>query len=92
MSTRVLSKLSPAAVVAVLAIATPAHAYLDPSTGSMLLSAVIGVLATLALVLKSVWYRFRALFRRADPAPRDGRTRPLTSTSTPPDGDGRTSH
>jgi hypothetical protein len=84
MSNRIPSTLSVAAVVAVLATASPAHAYLDPSTGSMLLSAVIGVLATAALVLKTFWYRIRALFRHAGPPP-DGSARP--ATSRPAEGD-----
>ena len=32
------------------------QAYLDPSTGSMLLSALIGMFATLGLVVKTYWY------------------------------------
>jgi hypothetical protein len=79
MNTRIPSVLSVPAVVVVgvLATASRAHAYLDPSTGSMLVSAVIGVLATAGLVLKTFWYRIRALFRRAEPPPDDG-ARPAT--------------
>ena len=32
-----------------------AHAYLDPSTGGMLISAILGMFATLGLVIKSYW-------------------------------------
>ncbi len=47
-----------------------AQAYLDPSTGSMIISAIVGVFATAALALKTFWYRIKALFRRgAEPAP-----------------------
>ncbi|SVA25737.1 uncharacterized protein METZ01_LOCUS78591 [marine metagenome] len=41
-----------------------AQAYLDPSTGSMLLSALIGVFATLGLVVKTYWYKLKSLFRK----------------------------
>ena len=51
----------------VLVVAPPAHAYLDPSTGSMIISALVGVIASLGLVLKSSWYRVRALFGRRRP-------------------------
>jgi hypothetical protein len=88
MNPRPLSTLSLTALVAVLATARPAHAYLDPSTGSMLLSAVIGLLATLALALKTFWYRLRALFRRADQPPWDGSSQPLTPAPST-DGDSR---
>ena len=41
-----------------------AQAYLDPSTGSMLLSALIGIFATLSLVVKTYWYKLKSLFRK----------------------------
>jgi hypothetical protein len=44
-------------LVAGLSIASPAYAYLDPGTGSMLVSAVIGVAAAVALAVKMFWYR-----------------------------------
>jgi hypothetical protein len=46
-----------------LAIASPAEAYLDPGTGSMLLSAVIGVAAAVGLAVKMFWYRLLGLIR-----------------------------
>ena len=51
------------ALAACLLIASPAQAYLDPGTGSMLLSAVIGVAAAVALAVKMFWYRLIGLFR-----------------------------
>ena len=42
----------------------PVQAYLDPSTGSMLLSALIGMFATLGLVVKTYWYKLKSLFRK----------------------------
>ena len=44
-------------VAAFVSIAGPAHAYLDPGTGSMILSALIGIVAAVALALKMFWYR-----------------------------------
>ena len=55
------------ALVACLAIASPAYAYLDPGTGSMLISAVIGVAAAVALALKMFWYRLVGFFRGKRP-------------------------
>jgi hypothetical protein len=51
------------ALAACLSITSPAHAYLDPGTGSMLLSAVIGVAAAVGLALKLFWYRLAGLLR-----------------------------
>ena len=50
-------------LVAFLSVASPAQAYLDPGTGSMLLSAVIGVVAAVGLGLKMFWYQVVGLAR-----------------------------
>jgi len=50
-------------LLVVLSLASPAYAYLDPGTGSMLVSAVIGVVAAVGLALKMFWYRLTGLFR-----------------------------
>ncbi len=44
-----------------LAVASPAYAYLDPSTGSMIISALVGIVAAIALALKIFWYRMVGL-------------------------------
>ncbi len=50
-------------LLGLLGFAPHAQAYLDPSTGSMILSAIIGVFATLALAIKTWWYKLKSLFR-----------------------------
>ena len=50
-------------LLVVLSLASPAYAYLDPGTGSMLVSAVIGVAAAVGLALKMFWYRVIGIFR-----------------------------
>ena len=55
-------------LVVCLAIASPASAYLDPGTGSMLVSAVLGVAAALGLALRMFWYRLIVFFRGKRPA------------------------
>ena len=50
-------------LVAFLSLASPAQAYLDPGTGSMLISALIGLAAAIGLALKMFWYRLVGLFR-----------------------------
>jgi hypothetical protein len=51
------------ALAACLSITSPAYAYLDPGTGSMLISAIIGVAAAVGLALKLFWYRLVGLLR-----------------------------
>ncbi len=43
-----------------------ALAYLDPSTGSMIISAIVGLFASVALAVKTYWYKLKSLFRRGD--------------------------
>jgi len=49
--------------LALSGFAPAAFAYLDPSTGSMILSAIVGILATLGLALKTYWYKLKSLFK-----------------------------
>ncbi len=53
------------ATVAVVlgSFAPAAFAYLDPSTGSMILSAIVGILATAGLVIKNYWYKLKSFFK-----------------------------
>jgi hypothetical protein len=44
-----------------------ASAYLDPSTGSMLISGLISLVATAWLVVQTYWSKLVRLFRRGDP-------------------------
>lgn len=54
----------PGLVLTLLLVSPGAFAYLDPSTGSMVVSAIVGILASIALALKTYWYRIKAFFRR----------------------------
>jgi hypothetical protein len=68
------------AVVALAGFAPPAFAYLDPSTGSMILSAILGLLATVGLALKTYWYKFKSLFR-GKPSQQPAEAEPHESTA-----------
>ena len=66
------STLHSAAVALSLALVSPqAFAYLDPSTGSMVVSALIGIFASIALAVKTYWYKLRKLFWKKEPARHD---------------------
>ena len=51
-------------LLSILGYSAQAHAYLDPGTGSMIISAVVGVFATLVLAIKTYWYKLVGLFRK----------------------------
>ena len=69
--------LSAAAVL--VGFAPPAFAYLDPSTGSMIISAVLGVLATVGLAAKTYWYKLKSVFRRGNARRNAGSEPPQTT-------------
>ncbi len=45
---------------------TPALAYLDPNSGSIILQILIGGIATAAIVIKSRWYKLKSLFSKQE--------------------------
>lgn len=51
-------------LITLLLMPVSAVAYLDPTTGSMLISAIVGLFASLALAIKTYWYRIKAFFKR----------------------------
>ena len=56
---------------ALLLFPPAAFAYLDPSTGSMVVSAIVGIFASIALAVKTYWYKIKGWFKRGqkqDPA------------------------
>jgi len=59
-------RLTALVAVSAFLLLTPisALAYLDPTTGSMLISAIVGLFASLVLAIKTYWYRIKAFFKR----------------------------
>ena len=56
-----------ASVAAILlAFDPPAHAYLDPGSGSMMLQVLLGGFAAVGVAAKLYWHRVTAVFRRKD--------------------------
>ena len=51
-------------LVVLLLSPASALAYLDPTTGSMLISAIVGLFASLVLAIKTYWYRIKTFFKR----------------------------
>jgi len=62
-----ITPLTAVALALCLLLASPAaFAYLDPSTGSMVVSAIVGIFASIALALKTYWYKIKAFFQRGE--------------------------
>ncbi len=58
--------------LATLDVGRPAHAYLDPGTGSLMLQMLLGGVAGLIMVGKLYWHRIITLFRRNPEKPETG--------------------
>lgn len=58
--------------LAVLDPGRPAHAYLDPGTGSIILQMLLGGVAGVMVVGKLYWHQFKAMFRRNPKHPETG--------------------
>ncbi len=58
--------ISLAGFLAMLSLSAPAHAYLDPATGSIILQAVIGAIAGATLFFRTSLYKVKAFFARGN--------------------------
>ena len=54
-----------AILITLLLTPVSAIAYLDPTTGSMLISAIVGLFASLVLAIKTYWYRIKTFLKRS---------------------------
>lgn len=53
-------------VAVILALVSwPAHAYIDPGSGSAIMGAIVGFFVAIGLALKTYWYKLKALFTGA---------------------------
>lgn len=46
--------------------ATPALAYIDPGSGSTLMSAVIGLFVAVGMAIKTYWYKLKSFLTKRD--------------------------
>ena len=60
--------ISLAGFAAMLSLSAPAHAYIDPATGSIILQAAIGAVAGATLFFRTSLYKVKALFSRNKPS------------------------
>ncbi len=53
-----------AASVLLLTWTAPAMAYIDPGSGSAIMSAIIGIFVAMSLGVKTYWYKIKSLFSK----------------------------
>jgi hypothetical protein len=49
-------------ILILLLIPFAANAYIDPSSGSAILSAIIGAFVAVGIAIKTYWYKLKSLF------------------------------
>ena len=69
-----MNKLILVMTAILLLMPVSALSYLDPTTGSMVISAIVGLFASLVLAIKTYWYRIKAFFKgkQVESDPDDG--------------------
>ncbi len=68
-----MKKIIPIIPVTVITLwVSPAMAYLDPGSGSAIMSAVIGLFVAIGLTGKTYWYKIKAFFKGKNTAQESG--------------------
>lgn len=49
-------------MVLFLILPSTSHAYIDPGSGSAIMSAIIGFFVVIGLTIKSFWYKIKSVF------------------------------
>jgi hypothetical protein len=57
----------------------PAHAYIDPGTGSLIIQAIVAALAGLLLYIKLYWHKIKNIFSKKDSASDQGVEKPKSN-------------
>lgn len=55
-------------LLTMLSLSAPAHAYLDPATGSIIVQALLGAVAGATVFFRTSLYRVKTLFSRNKPS------------------------
>lgn len=55
-------------LLSALTFSAPAFAYLDPGSGSAIVSAIIGFFVAAGMVVKTYWYKIKSFFVKKDVA------------------------
>ncbi len=56
------------AALVFFAMQQPAYAYIDPGSGSMVMTAILGLIAAVGYTIRKYFYKIRNLFSKKSPA------------------------
>lgn len=48
--------------IVLFTVSSPAMAYIDPGSGSAIMSAIIGLFVAVGLAIKTYWYKLKSIF------------------------------
>jgi hypothetical protein len=48
--------------ITLFTVSQPAMAYIDPGSGSAIMSAIIGLFVAIGLAIKTYWYKLKSIF------------------------------
>ncbi len=55
------------------AFSSPAMAYIDPGSGSAIMSAIVGFFVAVVMVVKTYWYKLKSFFTGKKHVPEDNK-------------------
>lgn len=76
------------ALLFLLSIASPAYAYIDPASGSAIMSAVVGFFVAIGLAVKTYWYKIKSVFSKNSAMPADAQDSTADKTAENKEADG----
>lgn len=50
-------------ISSVCVLSFPVYAYIDPGSGSAIMSAIIGFFVAIGIAIKTYWYKLKGMFR-----------------------------
>jgi len=59
-----MKNINISAFIILISFSLPAMAYIDPGSGSAIMSAIIGFFVAIGLAVKTYWYKLKSLFAR----------------------------
>lgn len=71
-----------ALLISALTFSAPAFAYLDPGSGSAIISAIIGFFVAVGMAIKTYWYKLKSFFIKTDTTQDDAKQENTAEKST----------
>jgi hypothetical protein len=64
-------------IFGLFSLTSPAYAYLDPGTGSMLIQGLVGGIAVVTSFISIYWHKVKAFFVKEEDMPKEDKDQPF---------------